>query len=92
MTEAAVAAEVHQALDVHLHFAAEIAFDLYSVSRSSRMRLISPSVSSSVFLVGGMFASLADLSRERVAHAVEVRAASKRLACDGGGRRLRYEP
>jgi hypothetical protein len=28
VTEAAVAAEVHQALDVHLHFAAQIAFDL----------------------------------------------------------------
>ena len=28
VTEAAVAAEVHQALDVHLHFAAEVAFDL----------------------------------------------------------------
>jgi hypothetical protein len=28
VTEAAVAAEIHQALDVHLHLAAEVTFDL----------------------------------------------------------------
>ena len=73
VTEPAVAAEVHQALDVHLHLAAEVALDLVSASRSSRICLISPSVSSSVFLFGGMLGLLADLARAALADAEEVR-------------------
>jgi len=58
MTQAAVAAEIHQTLDALLHLAPRVAFDLVSGLDRFGMPLISASVSSSTLRDSGMFAVL----------------------------------
>jgi hypothetical protein len=72
VAEAAVAAEVHQALDVHLHFTAQIAFDL--VVRLEQLTDLLDVVLGELFglLRRGDPGALADLERERLPHAVKV--------------------
>ena len=72
MTEAAVATEVHQTLDVHLDFAAEIAFD--AVLGLEQLADALDLVFRQLFGLLGRWdvRTRADLSRERMAHAIEV--------------------
>jgi hypothetical protein len=72
VAEAAVAAQVHQALDVHLNFAAKIALDLV-VGLEELSDLLDIVLGELLGLLRRRNArALADLERERLAHAVEV--------------------
>jgi len=54
MSKAPVATEVHEPLDVHLHFAPQVALDLVVGVEKMGIFLMSLSVSASVVLVGGI--------------------------------------
>src|SRR5580698_4213556 len=69
VTEAAVAAEVHQALDVHLHFATKIALDLV-VGLEELSDLLDVVLGQLLGLLGRRdLRTLADGPREGLAHA-----------------------
>jgi hypothetical protein len=73
VTEAAVATEVHQALDVHLHFASQIALDLvFGLEELSD--LLDVVLGQLLGLLGRRNpGALTDGEREGLTHAVEVR-------------------